>query len=186
MTVSDILSDKVVSALKGGELIVARTDTIYGILALANQPEAVNKLYVARDRDKNKPCIILVSSADLIPGITNHQIREYSKLAFERPTTIVIKAPKDYLSHLPRQNDTLAYRVVFEDKLNKLLKTTGPLIAPSANIAGKDPARNIEEARGYFGHLVSVYVDGGEVPKDIMPSRIVSIADHGTLKLIRE
>ena len=54
-------------ALSQGNLVVMRTDTIYGILALASSPKAVEKLYSAKQRDINKPCILLVADALDIP-----------------------------------------------------------------------------------------------------------------------
>jgi len=43
------------------------------------------------------------------------------------------------------------------------LKKTGPLVAPSANIEGEKSAKNIDEARKYFGDSVDFYEDGGEI-----------------------
>ena len=46
---------------------------------------------------------------------------------------------------------------------SKYLEQTGPLIAPSANLQGQPPAKNIQEAYEYFGDAVDLYVDGGTV-----------------------
>ena len=69
-------------ALLAGSLIVAKTDTIYGILARAVDPDAVSKLYLAKNRNPQKSCIILVSDIDHIPGdyplVTRTTIWTYS------------------------------------------------------------------------------------------------------------
>lgn len=48
-----------------------------------------------------------------------------------------------------------------DKKLLALIRKTGPLVAPSANPEGLSPAKNIVEARKYFGENVPVYIDGG-------------------------
>lgn len=48
------------------------------------------------------------------------------------------------------------------------------MLAPSANPAGMPPAKNITEAINYFGDMVSVYVDGGEVTTAVA-SRIIKL-----------
>ena len=77
-------------ALLAGGLIVAKTDTIYGILARAVDPDAVSKLYLAKNRNPQKSCIILVSDIDHIPGLSASHKDYYLDLLKERPTTIVI------------------------------------------------------------------------------------------------
>jgi L-threonylcarbamoyladenylate synthase len=54
-----------------------------------------------------------------------------------------------------------------------LLKTTGPLVAPSANWEGHPPASTIAEAKRYFGKRVDAYVDIG--PLRGKPSKLVQI-----------
>jgi len=44
-----------------------------------------------------------------------------------------------------------------------LLLKTGPLVAPSANRAGKRPAQTIKEAQKFFGSDVEFYMDAGRI-----------------------
>jgi L-threonylcarbamoyladenylate synthase len=50
-----------------------------------------------------------------------------------------------------------------EENLRNFLEISGPLVAPSANPQDKKPARNIDEARKYFGEGVDFYIDGGDL-----------------------
>jgi len=61
---------------------------------------------------------------------------------------------------------------------------TGPLIAPSANPEGLPPARNLEEAKGYFGDSVDMYMDGGEI--NGKASRLVKLRKDGSVVILRE
>ena len=49
-----------VKCLKGGHVIALPTDTIYGIAALAQSTDAVEKLYKIKDRHEEKPVAICV------------------------------------------------------------------------------------------------------------------------------
>jgi L-threonylcarbamoyladenylate synthase len=102
----------------------------------------------------------------------------------ERPTSFLIDAD-DAPHYLLRENTQLAYRVPNDVKLKQLLERTGPLIAPSANPEGQQPAHIVQAAKDYFGDKVDVYVDGGEVPSDILPSRIMRIHPDGSVEQLR-
>jgi tRNA threonylcarbamoyl adenosine modification protein (Sua5/YciO/YrdC/YwlC family) len=43
----------------------------------------------------------------------------------------------------------------------ELLREVGPMAVSSANVSGRPPAVNADEARGQLGDLVDVYLDAG-------------------------
>lgn len=176
MLITSTISDPSVSeALTSAKLVVLRTDTIYGIVASAANRHAMERLYRAKHRPANESCIILVADIFDIPGLTATQRQHYLQLNAERP------ASNDF-PHAAHQNGTLAFRLVTSN-LAHLIRQTGPLLAPSANPAGMPPANNITEAISYFGDMVSVYVDGGEVTTAVA-SRIIKLQD-GDIVTIR-
>lgn len=185
MIVNNILDKSVKKALANNQLIVARTDTIYGILARAYSVESMKKLYEAKQRSPKDPSIILVADASSIPGLTSEQRKIYQELSNHRPTTIAISVSDRFLPHLPRSNGTLAFRAVPNSPLASLIKSTGCLLAPSANPKDLPPARNITEAIEYFGETVAVYVDSGEV-SGAKPSQIVAFGDENQVVYIRK
>ena len=186
MITKNLLDTTVIEALRAGKLVVAPTDTIYGLLARADSQKAVDELYRVRQRDRTKSCIILLSSADNIPEITAEQRRIYDQLYYERPTTIVVRVSPDIMPHLVRTDATLAFRVVPSGTaLSELIQCVGPLLAPSANLAGQPPATTINEAIAYFGDQVAVYVDGGKVA-EAAPSRIIKFTDDGHVITLRQ
>lgn len=185
MQIVTSLYDPIVSeVLLKGQSIVAPTDTIFGILARAESPEAVENLYQTRGRSPNKPSIVLVGNINDIPELNLEQRQTYLRLSQQRPTTIVTKVSISFLPHLPKYLDTLAFRVVGRQDLAELIEKTGPLIAPSANKEGQKPAVDIASAIDYFGDNVAVYVDE-QKPATAQASRIVAI-ENGSLKIIRE
>lgn len=184
MIVNNILDDSAISTLKNGQLIIAKTDTIYGILAAANSEKAVERLYEVKRRPLDKPVIILVADIDDIPDLTPSIKRKYQEISENRPTTIITKVSPNFLPHLPRNGGTLAFRVVPESPLAELIRTVGLLVAPSANPSGEEPAKNITEAISYFHESVSIYVDSGEVV-NAQPSQIIRINEGGEIEFLR-
>lgn len=158
--------------LRSGQLIVARTDTIYGILALANDHRAVKAVYELKGRDYTKPCIILVGDSNEIPTLTPEQKRIYLLANAERPTSVIVSATIEP-EWITRGTATVAYRLCTQEELRTLLQESGPVIAPSANPQGLPPARTAKEAKDYFADRVAAYIDGGEVPSSTPPSRIM-------------
>ncbi len=178
----DAAFHSITNALRSGGIAVVRTDTIYGIIALASDERAVEKVYEAKQRDLSKQCIVLLTDPSDVPAHAE-LIEKYSQNS-ATPTSVVVPAT-DEAPWLLRGGDSMAYRVVRDPFLRKVVDAVGPVIAPSANPEGKTPARNIEEARAYFGDLVDVYVDGGTVAEAAHPSQIVKVAPDGTISFIR-
>jgi L-threonylcarbamoyladenylate synthase len=168
--------------LKNGGIAVVRTDTIYGIIALASDEAAVEKVYAAKHRNPLKQCIVLIPNAESVPAHASH-IARYGGL--DQPPTSVIVPKSDEPEWLLRGGDTIAYRVVRDAFLKRVVEAVGPVIAPSANPEGLPPARTINEAGIYLGDSVDVYVDGGIVPDDVQASRIIKVSTDGSVTTVR-
>ena len=67
--------EKIADAIMRGDLVVMLTDTIYGIVASASDPVAIEKLYSARKRNPEKASIVLLTDVDELPGV-NHQDKD--------------------------------------------------------------------------------------------------------------
>lgn len=170
--------------LRSSQLIVARTDTLYGILALANDRQAVEAVYQLKGRDYTKPCIILVADINEIPTLTLEQKRIYMLANTERPTSVVVPATTER-EWITRGTPTVAYRLCLHEDLRSLLQRSGPVVAPSANPQGLPPAQTVEQAKAYFANRVVAYIDGGEVPVSTLPSHIVRFEGSQLIHIAR-
>lgn len=168
------MNPQFIKLLKIGKIGVMPTDTIYGIVGSALNPQTVEKIYALRKREKDKPFIILISSLNDLKKfdvtLTKEQ-RNFLKKIWPNPVSVV----------LPTGTKSLAFRMPKDDKLLALLRAVGPLVAPSANIAGATPAQTIDQAKQYFGDSV-FYVDGGEITSK--PSALIEFSDTG-VKILR-
>jgi L-threonylcarbamoyladenylate synthase len=171
---------------QSGEVAIFRTDTLYGLVAKAGDQEAVERVYTLKGRDFTKPCIVLVANKESV-GEYGDVVEEVSK-KYEGAVTVVVPHTTEP-KWITRGGNTVAYRIlkntVANQKLRELLRETGPLIAPSANLQGFPPAKSIKEAREYFGSEVDMYIDGGVVPDGTQPSKVVVVTAEGTEKILR-
>jgi len=178
--------DKTVEILDGGGIGILPTDTIYGMVGSALIPEAVERIYQARKRDKDKPLIILISKMKDLALFGIHPDRSSEKI-LERlwpgEISVVLPCPNEKFKYLHRGGKTLAFRLPNKESLICLLKKTGPLVAPSANPEGDRPAGSISEAKNYFGNQVDFYIDEGITKSS--PSSLVSL-ENSRLKILRK
>lgn len=172
--------------LANGKVGVIPTDTIYGLVGEALLPNTVERIYEIKVRKPDKPLIILISSLEDLK-LFGIKINEKTKSIFKEywpgKVSIILPCPKDKFEYLHRGTNTLAFRLPDYPDLRKLIKKTGPLVAPSANPAGLPPAKTIKEAQDYFGNRIDFYVDGGRL--DSPPSTLISLAS-GKVEVLRE
>jgi L-threonylcarbamoyladenylate synthase len=168
------ISDKLKKELIG----VYPTDTLYGVLGSALSKKAVEKIYKAKKRDENVPFLVLISKIkDLeIFGISLSLEKEkLLKKYWPGKVTVVLPLYKKFVSkftYIHRGKGTIAFRFPKKKSLIALLNKTGPLVAPSANISGLPPSKNLKEAKAYFGDSVDFYV-AGKISKKA--SKIISL-----------
>lgn len=175
-----------IETLKKGGVAVIATDTIYGVVASAKNEAAVLRVYAIKGRAPEKPCIILISSIDDLAAFgtaPNAAQRATLERVWPGPLSVILPCTDSTYTYLHRGTQSLAFRLPADEMLRALLTETGPLIAPSANPQGAEPATTIEEAQNYFGDQVDCYADAGvRVGK---PSRLISVAEDGTEAVLR-
>jgi len=177
MKILSEFNDQLVDVLKSGGVAVIRTDTIYGIVARANYEAAVERIYAIKHRTPEKSSIVLLAKPEDVFDAPGPRELEVTKDLWPGKNSIIFpssQAPK----WLDRGNESIAYRIPDNKNLRELIGKTGPLIAPSANPEGLPPAMSVQEAIGYFGNKVDIYVDGGQVT-DNTPSKLFKVTDAG-------
>lgn len=164
--------ENLIGILQKGGVAVMPTDTLYGIVGSALNKSTVERIYKIRKRTRGKPCINLIGSLDELKkfdiAISPEQKVQIEN--FREPTSFII--------------NSISFRLPKNEELRKLLLQTGPLVAPSANPEGLPPARNIDEAKKYFGSSVDLYIDGGEITGQ--PSKVIKLLKDGSISILRE
>ncbi len=183
MKVFSRLSSEVANVLSQGAVGIIRTDTIYGLVARANDKVAVERVFQCKGRDDTKSPIVLISSLDQLFDKPSPEIQALLDSHWPGKVSIIIPSTNapDWIM---RGNHSVAYRLPESEELRGLIEQTGPLIAPSANPQGLTPAISIQEAQQYFGETVDFYVDQGRV-EDNTPSQLLRITTDGTIERLR-
>jgi L-threonylcarbamoyladenylate synthase len=149
--------------LAEGELVVLPTDTLYGVVASATNPKAVAKVYDIRRREHHKPVITLLSDVQDLAifqiGIPPRTKNVLSKV-WPGPVSVIVAVDVPELQYIHRGTNSIAFRVPRKPVLQDLIRKVGPIVAPSANVAGDTPATSAEEAHAFFGDAVW-YLDEG-------------------------
>ncbi|OGZ07859.1 MAG: threonylcarbamoyl-AMP synthase [Candidatus Lloydbacteria bacterium RIFCSPLOWO2_01_FULL_50_20] len=176
--------EQIVRALGEGCVGILPTDTLYGIVGSALLPETVERIYTLKERDPQKPLIVLVADIDDLERfgvVLSDRLSAHLNTYWPGPYSIILPTADDDFDYLHRGLGTIAFRLPDKEELRKLLREAGPIVAPSANIEGQPPAQTIEQAQKYFGTAVDFYIDGGEI--DGKPSTILDLCGEETRKI---
>lgn len=177
----------IVPVLASGGIGVFPTDTLYGVVGSALEKKTVERIYGLRDRDLDKPMIILISSLkdlEIFGIVLSAKQKKSLKKLWPGKVSVVLDCPLKKFQNLHRGGKTLALRLPDDKNIIKLLKKTGPLVAPSANMAGQKPAETFYEAQKYFGDKVDFYINAGKLKSK--PSTLVRMDAAGNITVLRE
>ena len=169
-----------------GGIGVFPTDTLYGIVGSAYSKVAVEKIYRAKGRNKQKPFIVLISSLNDLKSFgikINKNQKKYLGEVWPGPVSVILPCKSKKFEYLHRGKNSLAIRFPKKKKIIDFVKKTGPLVAPSANPQGLLPAHTIAEAKDYFGADMDFYVSDGLL--DAKASKIVFLTEKGA-KVLRD
>jgi len=164
--------NRIIKILKSNGVGVIPTDTLYGLVSSAFSKKAIDSLYRLKNRDKKKKFIILISCLKDLEKFNIKISKEQAKIL-----------PKFWPGKVSIILGGTAFRIPAKKSLIKILKKTGPLIAPSANPEGLKPAENIKQAKKYFGNEVDFYLSGGTLKSK--PSILIKINKKGEIEVLR-
>lgn len=182
-----MLDKKIVKILQDDGVGILPTDTLYGIVGNAFSKKVVESIYSIKGRDEGKPFIILISSIKDLENFgidfNNSFLEKFWPGKFSILLPFKNKLSENKFKYLHRGTNELAFRLPNKKSLRELLKKTGPLVAPSANPQGLNPAKNIKEAKEYFGDKVDFYVSEGTLKSE--PSTLLRINKNGEIQVLR-
>jgi L-threonylcarbamoyladenylate synthase len=144
-------------------IIVAPTETRYGLLASIDSDDAINRIFELKKRPRSLPTAIFVRSKEEI-GRFGH-INSVSACLSDRflpgPFTLVLKAEAAYPAPVV-VDEKIGIRFSSSPVVSSILsQTKSNLTATSANLSGDDEPVTIPEIVHYFGSGVDLYLDAG-------------------------
>lgn len=156
--------EQAVQLLQTGGVVAIPTETVYGLAACADQPDAIRKIFKAKNRPENHPLILHIANkkdlalyAKNIPSYVDALIQHF----WPGPLTIILKKTDLVSPVLTGGNDTVGIRMPAHPIALEIIQRTGPLVAPSANQFGKISPTTAEHVRQDLGDSVDLIIDGG-------------------------
>ena len=159
-------AEEVLRILRGGGLIVYPTDTLYGLGADPQNPEAMRRLFAAKARPEGQPVSVVVAGVDAAKelAVMSARTEDLCRQWLPGPLTLLFrptdKAPRSVVS----AQNTIAIRVPKHPVALFLAKQFGPITATSANVHGKEPPVEAWQAQEQLGDRVDAYLDAGPCP----------------------
>jgi len=182
----------VASALARGQVAVLPTDTIYGLSCVADNRQAIRRVYRLKRRDFKKPLIILAASLAMVKkyAFVSRRQEEYLKKIYEsaRPTTVILRSRNLLPPELQGDFDGLAWRLPKNDFLIKILKIVRrPLVSTSFNLSGQPDLTDPRYLSDYFPvrQRPDLVVSSGRCRRR-RPSRLIDLRNEEQPLILRK
>jgi L-threonylcarbamoyladenylate synthase len=179
--------DQAVEALREGEVVAFPTETVYGLGADAQNPDAVRKIFELKGRPATHPLIVHVEHSRALERWALAVPPSAMALAerfWPGPLTLVLRRAPAVDLAITGGQDTIAIRVPGHPVAQQLLRAFGSgIAAPSANRYGRISPTRAEHVRDEFGGDLRIVLDGGDC-KIGLESTIVSCID-ATPRILR-
>lgn len=148
--------------LETGGAVILPTETVYGLFAKALDEQAVERVYALKRRPRDKAMNLNVGDFETILTYSKDQ-PPYLKKLYDQylpgPLTIILKANDSVPAWINSGLSTIGFRLPDHPKTLELIKKTGPLIGPSANISGQESGKVFLQIQQQFSEMVSGFED---------------------------
>lgn len=157
--------DEAADVIKSGGLCAFPTETVYGLGADAFNPSAVKRIYEAKGRPSDNPCIVHISDISQLDDLASEVPKQARLLAdafWPGPLTIILpkseKIPRETSGGLP----TVAIRFPSHPVARLLIeRCKTPVAAPSANASGKPSTTKASHVAYDMDGKIEVILDAG-------------------------
>lgn len=158
--------ERAATAVRAGKLVVYPTETVYGLGADALDPAAVERVFEAKSRPRERPVSMAVPDIETAATYTRLTDREraFAGQFLPGPVTVVVERTGAVPDVLTAGRDRVGIRVPDHGAALALLDRVAPVTATSANRSGQPSARRVTDLDDSLRAGVSVVVDAGETP----------------------
>ena len=170
------LIDRVVEILRHGGVIAYPTDTSYGIGCDILNKKAIERVYLIKQRPKNKPFSFLCSDLKNISHyakVTNYAYKTMRRM-LPGPYTFILEGSNEVPKMMLTKRRTAGIRVPNNPICMALINSLGnPIISTTASVGDEEVLNEPWLIDTHFGKQLDMVIDGGPVPGE--PSSVVSL-----------
>ncbi len=151
-------------AILRGELVVVPTETVYGLAANALDPDAVQSIFVAKQRPSWNPLIVHVSGPEMANQVGDVSLEATTMMErfWPGPLSLVLPDRGRVAAAVRAGGSTVAVRQSSHPVLQQLVLACGvPLAAPSANLFTRLSPTRAEDISDQILKNVFCVLDGG-------------------------
>lgn len=157
---------KAAEVIKSGGLVAFPTETVYGLGANVYNPQAVSKIFSAKQRPKFDPLISHIADIDILPtyAATDERVFALAKRFWPGPLTFVLNRIEENPSIDLACSGlrTLTVRMPNHQVALDLIRASGvPIVAPSANKYQSISPTTAQHVADGLGDNVDMIIDGG-------------------------
>ena len=156
-----------ISILKQGGIVAFPTDTVYGLGACANIPQAVERVYRVKQRPPNMALPLLLAHTSQISEVA-YLLPQIAWLLADNflpgALTIVLYKSNSVSDIITAGGKTIAVRIPAHPIPVALAEGVGPIVGTSANLSGKPSPLTADEVYSQLGDKIDLVIDGGRCP----------------------
>jgi len=173
--------------LSENQILAFPTETVYGLGGNAFSKEVTDRIYLIKQRPRNKPFPLLITLKwfKKLCLWNDSRIDDLIEAFWPGPLTLILNSNPDLPKHLKNNSGTLAVRFSSSALVQRLIELGEyPLIGTSANRSGFPACTSVEEVFSQLKDDVDIVIDGYN-RSETMASTIVNCLTE-PFKILRQ
>jgi len=153
--------------IREGQTVAFPTETVYGLGANALDPDAINRIYAAKDRPADNPLITHISELSQLRPLIACEPSETAMRMMEAfwpgPLTLIFPRASSVPANVSAGLPTISVRLPAHPVARALIAAAGvPIAAPSANRSGRPSPTSAAHVFEDMNGRIPMILDGGD------------------------
>lgn len=178
--------NQAVEILEDGGVIIYPTDTVYGIGCDITRKNAIERIYRAKNMDKQKPLSFVCADLKDISNYARVDTVMYRVMRkhLPGPYTFILPATREVPRMLVSRQKTVGIRIPDHPFTLALVEALGrPIVSTSVNISEQSFASDPQEFSAHYEGQVDLIIDAGPAYAEL--SSVIDLTNHDPV-VVRE
>ncbi len=172
-----------VNVLRSGEVVALPTETVYGLAGAVAQPDAIARIFEAKERPAFDPLIVHLPRREMldevaeVPEALQKTLTRLMETFWPGPLTLVLPKRTCISDVITAGKGNVAVRMSGHPVFKRVIHEFGePLAAPSANRFGRISPTSANAVMKELGGRIPLILDGGACSSGIESTIIKPVA----------